>query len=713
MDYPCLSVVILIVSLASVPVIEVQAKVTARVLNADSKGVLGVEHLPKNDQFDSSFNQFLSTSEHQGAAVGMMHHGKLVYTQGYGRTADDKKVTPETLFQPSSISKSLTAVAILKLAEEKKLSLTDKVFGKYGILNHLSPWSAHRPDKRLYDITVDDLLRHAAGWNSNKPPLFDPLLNDLYLSKGYRVPNIMNIMKLKKKAEPKDILKYVMSLPLHFQPGTQSVYSNLGYFVLSKIIEKVQDYDYQTFVRRVILEPCGMWHTKMDIHNLLEPNATHNKHNTVEFTKTDPAYMESVAASSILGWFTNVYDIMRFVRCLDHSGNHHLLTEHSVKLIMEKPSRIIGDVETWMGAGFNVNKNGFIWQENDMKTDDLLLFHKNILKSIHGRHNDTDQSADSMVMLLVGRKTNRLYANEFMNYVKDWSSSQPDYFNYDLADIRVGVSGKDEKIIKYHLSEHHISAYITAIKDQQYKLEWVSAFELKRQSFFTVIARINPGQKSNDYYFQHGLDEKRLLHYKNVYYKKHAYLNLLQSYISFSHVDRQKYMALFNKEEGKPVDIKYGIEQFSQPYKLFVHVYLEKGYVPRVQSFVHINQEPIVCFILEKKPIKDFKEYMDLNLKELVHNVKSNADNGRVMTYLDSSTRYRKPRFSAIFRKDDTKQGLFKYNLNENDLEEIILKEYKASHYYPKFLIGYANKKQILQFAIYFEKTIALDKKSE
>lgn len=102
-------------------------------------GVLGVEHLPKNDQFDSSFNQFLSTSEHQGAAVGMMHHGKLVYAQGYGRTADDKKVTPETLFQPSSISKSLTAVAILKLAEEKKLSLTDKVFGKYGILNHLSP----------------------------------------------------------------------------------------------------------------------------------------------------------------------------------------------------------------------------------------------------------------------------------------------------------------------------------------------------------------------------------------------------------------------------------------------------------------------------------------------------------------------------------------------------------------------------------------------
>lgn len=664
------------------------------------------EHLPKNAHFDEPFSQFLSKSEHQGAAVGLLRNGMLVYAQGYGRTADDRKITPETLFQPSSISKSLTAVAIMKLVEEKKLHLTSKVFGKYGILSNLNPWGSHRPDKRLFDITVDDLLRHAAGWNFNKPPLFDPLLNDLYLSKGYRVPNVTKIMNLKKKAEPRDILKYVMSMPLHFQPGTQSVYSNLGYFVLSKIIEKVQDYDYQTFVRRTILEPCGMWHTKMDALGMPEDNVTHTKHNTVEFIKTDPSYLESVAASSILGWYTNVYDVMRFVRCMDHSGNYHLLTEKSVKLIMEKPSRIIGDVETWMGAGFNVDKDGSVWQENDMKTDDLLLFHKGLLKSIHGSHNGTEQSADSIIMLLVGRKTNRLHADVFINYVNDWSSSKIDYFNTDLADIRIGHQDKDEKIIKYHLSEHHISAYVTAIKDQKYKLEWVSAFELKRRSFFTVIATFNPDQKPDDYYFQHGLDEKRLLHYKNVYYKRHTYLDLLQSYISFSHVDHQKYMALFTKQEGEPVDIKYGIEQFSQPYKLFVQVYLEKGYVPRVQSFVHINQEPIVCFILEKKPIKDFKEYMDLNLKDLVYNVKSNAANQRVMTYLDSSTRYRKPKFSAIFRKDVTKTGLFKYNLDESELEDIIVKEYKDSQFYPKFLIGYANKKQTLKFAIYFEKKI-------
>ena len=637
-----------------------------------------------------------------------MRRGKLLYAQGYGTTKDKYKITPEMLFPTSNISKALTAVAVLKLVEDNKLNLTDKVFGPYGILNHLQPWSTFRTDSRLYEITVDDLLRHSAGWNPNVAPMFDPLLNEVYLSRGYRVPNISAIMKLKRKAEPRDILRYVMSLPLQYAPGTQSIHSSLGYVILAQIIEKKQDYDFENYIKQNILEPCGMWHTKIS-----KQRKSHNKkkgmvkRNAIEeFNPSESLHMEAEVMTLTLGWYSNVYDIMRFMRCLDHSGDHHLLTESSIKSLMAKPALVDNDVETWMGAGFNINKDESIWQENDVIIDDLLFYHKGLIQSINSKRKPNDLSADSILVLLVGQKIKHLTARLFFDFVKNWPLQSPDYFDNDLMDVKVGEKGKNEHIVKFKLDEDHASAYISAIREQDFKLKWISAYEKNRETYFAVIAQSNPGQEPDDFYFHHGLDEESLLNYKQAYFKKQTYLALLQSYVSLSYMDRHRYAAVFNKELEEPVDIKYGIRQYSQCYKLFTHVYQEKGFIPRVQSFVHINQEPQVCFILEKKPIKDYKEYMDICLKDLHLNAATNAKAGRVMTYLDSSNRYKKPRFSAIFRKENTKNGIFKSNLDVDKLKRVITDDYQNGKYLPKLLIGYATKKENLQFALYTERNI-------
>ena len=78
----------------------------------------------------------------------------------------------------------LTAVGILQLAEKGYLGLEDEVFGKEGILNNYKPVEGVPFDPRIKDITVDHLLRHAAGWDETKGPIYDPMMNQMYIAKG-------------------------------------------------------------------------------------------------------------------------------------------------------------------------------------------------------------------------------------------------------------------------------------------------------------------------------------------------------------------------------------------------------------------------------------------------------------------------------------------------------------------------------------------------
>uniref|UniRef100_A0A2C9L8B6 Beta-lactamase-related domain-containing protein n=1 Tax=Biomphalaria glabrata TaxID=6526 RepID=A0A2C9L8B6_BIOGL len=113
-----------------------------------------------------------------------MRDGKLVMTRGYGEDRRGKTVTSSSQFPISSVSKSLTAVAILQLVQNGQLTLKDKVFGESGILGEISPWDKSKVDPRLADITVNHLLHHSAGWDHSHGPLYDPVLNQFYRRRG-------------------------------------------------------------------------------------------------------------------------------------------------------------------------------------------------------------------------------------------------------------------------------------------------------------------------------------------------------------------------------------------------------------------------------------------------------------------------------------------------------------------------------------------------
>jgi CubicO group peptidase (beta-lactamase class C family) len=99
-----------------------------------------------------------------GAAIAVAREGKLVIARAYGMADRERQtpVQPDSLFRLGSISKTFTAAAILKLAEEGRLDLDAKAFQ---ILDRLRPPAGQSQNPRLQDITVRQLLHHTGGWD--------------------------------------------------------------------------------------------------------------------------------------------------------------------------------------------------------------------------------------------------------------------------------------------------------------------------------------------------------------------------------------------------------------------------------------------------------------------------------------------------------------------------------------------------------------------
>ncbi len=202
------------------------------------------------EKLDRAIERFMRANAMKGASFAVMKDDKLLYAKGYGYINDEDSTacTVKNIFRIASGSKLITAIGIMKLKEEGKLQLTDKVFGPTGILND-SIYLNYK-DKKLEMITIDDLLRHRGGFRS---PHGDPMFN---------AKSVANYLKKELPLSTRDYVEYATRVGLRWTPGTSSRYSNLGYLILSSVIEKLSGSRYEDYIKLHILEPLGIY----DIH---------------------------------------------------------------------------------------------------------------------------------------------------------------------------------------------------------------------------------------------------------------------------------------------------------------------------------------------------------------------------------------------------------------------------------------------------------------
>jgi len=213
-------------------------------------------------KLDQSFEKFIKTWDLASASVAIAKDGKLMYAKGFGYIdkEDSIKAEPYNTYRIASVSKLITAVAVMKLVEENKLSLDSKVFGKNGLLNDTC--YLHYIDKRVEQITVKNLLNHSGGWTS------------IWGDHMFINDKIANSLKKPLPVTLQDIIVFALSKKLHFQPGTYSSYCNMGFSILQLVIEKASDQSYESYVKENIFYPLNIndAHIAYNFDSLRYPN---------------------------------------------------------------------------------------------------------------------------------------------------------------------------------------------------------------------------------------------------------------------------------------------------------------------------------------------------------------------------------------------------------------------------------------------------------
>lgn len=178
-----------------------------------------------------------------GAAVAVVKNGRVVKASGYGLANVELNVpiTKETVFEIGSVTKQITAAAIMLLVEEGKIDLDEKI-GRY---LSIAPeaWSK---------VTVRHLLTHTSGVKSYTA-----------IGSGF---------ELTKRMKRDEFVKAIGAFPLEFEPGSRYIYSNSGYNLLGFIIETVSGKSYWDFTQARIFKPLGMNQTANRDPQCIVPN---------------------------------------------------------------------------------------------------------------------------------------------------------------------------------------------------------------------------------------------------------------------------------------------------------------------------------------------------------------------------------------------------------------------------------------------------------
>jgi CubicO group peptidase (beta-lactamase class C family) len=227
-----------------------------------------------------------------GLSVAVARDGHVLYERGFGYADRESLITPSHLFRIASISKPITSVTLFHLMEEKHLTLDDFVFGARGILGE--SFGAAPYGRWVEDIRIKHLLTHTCGgWpNDNSDPMFRNTWMD----------------------HQQLITWGIYHLALDHSPGEHYAYSNFGFCILGRVIERLAGIPYELYARDVISKACGV-SLHMGGNTRAERAA-----DEVEYFDADPDVpynMNIHRMDSCGGWLSRARDLAMFAAHVD------------------------------------------------------------------------------------------------------------------------------------------------------------------------------------------------------------------------------------------------------------------------------------------------------------------------------------------------------------------------------------------------------------
>lgn len=292
---------------------------------------------------DRDMQEFMQQHRLPGASLAVTNNGRIVYARGYGYAdiATKKQVEPNSLFRIASLSKPLTAVAILQLVEQGKLGLQEKVMETLDYQRDIATIAEF--DERLKDITIEHLLEHRGGWDRDKS--FDAMFQSVRFA---------NLAGIPPPADQASIIKVMLSQKLDFDPGERYAYSNFGYCLLGRVIERRSGQAYDDYVNEHVLGPLGITSMKLGSTRLAgrAENEVRYYHAgtgksvfALDLDQTVPwpyGAWNLEAMDSHGGWLATASDLAKFAAAFDDPEHCLILRKESIDRMYQRPPGLAG-----------------------------------------------------------------------------------------------------------------------------------------------------------------------------------------------------------------------------------------------------------------------------------------------------------------------------------------------------------------------------------
>jgi len=314
--------------------------------------------VPELAVFDRTILEIMGKYGLPGGSLAVVDAGRLVLARGYGYADREANqgVQPFHLFRLASLSKTVTAVSVMKLVQDGKVT-TDARLAE--LLPDLAPAPGQTADPRYRAVTVQQLLWHSFGSDSSAPP-GDPAFRYQDAQRAFSgAPHTLTNM-----------LRFGFGQPLQFDPGTRFAYSNLGYHLLGRIVEKVSGKPYETYVREEVLAPLGISAMRIGRTALSQRLTDEVKYYDHAAARQLPTLIAGASGNaprqyggsflteiceSYGGWVASAVDMARFLTGIDgRRGVPALLNEATRRQMLARPPHASATAPTYYAMGFSV-----------------------------------------------------------------------------------------------------------------------------------------------------------------------------------------------------------------------------------------------------------------------------------------------------------------------------------------------------------------------
>ncbi|MCC1488169.1 beta-lactamase family protein [Bacillus tropicus] len=286
---------------------------------------------------DKYVEKFIKEQNIPGAAVAIVHNKDVFFTKTWGITGEsEKKITSKTPFAIGSISKSLTALAIVKLIEDKKIKLEDPV-------QRYLPWFKLKDSQISSTITIQHLLTHTSGIST-----YEGLLLSDKQSKSSTAlkENVMKLSNVKVTAPPSE--KYQ--------------YSNANYMVLGALIEEVTNDTYSSYMEKHVFRLLNMNGAAASKETAYEKGYLTGYQSWFGIPRKSVVSYDNAGAP--YGYITaNLEDMIQFIMFLNRQENPQFLKQENMDLYLSPLYKINSEKSYGFGLKTtNINESEtMIW----------------------------------------------------------------------------------------------------------------------------------------------------------------------------------------------------------------------------------------------------------------------------------------------------------------------------------------------------------------